>query len=58
MFCSRRCEPCVPGGEGAVALEAVAFFFVADLFAEVFFEGWEEVEGDVGGLEAFWFRRG
>ena len=48
-------QPLVPGGEGAVALEAVAFFFVADLFAEVFFEGWEEVEGDVGGLEVFGF---
>ncbi len=45
----------VPGFEGSVALEAVAFFFVADLFAELGFEGWEEVEGDVGGLEAFGF---
>ena len=31
----------------------MAFFFVADGFAEVFFEGDEEVEGDVGGLELF-----
>ncbi len=51
----RISKPFVPGFEGAVALDAVAFFFVADLFAEVFFEGWEEVEGDVGGLEAFGF---
>ena len=29
--------------------------FVADLFAESGFEGWEEVEGDVGGLEVFGF---
>ena len=33
----------------------MAFFFVADFFAEVFFEGWEEVEGDVGGLEFLCF---
>ena len=45
----------VPGGEGAVALEAVTFFFVADAAAEVFFEGWEKVEGDVGGLESLVF---
>jgi len=31
----------------------VALFFVAHLFAEIFFEGWEEIEGDVGGLEFF-----
>lgn len=31
----------------------MAFFFVANLFAEVFFKRWEEVEGDVGGLELF-----
>jgi hypothetical protein len=37
-------EPCVPGGEGAVALDLVAFFFVfliSDAAAEVFFQGWE-----------------
>jgi len=33
------------------ALQAVALFFVADFFAEIFFEGFEKVEGDVGGLE-------
>ena len=53
-LCKAR-EPCVPGFEGAVALDAVAFFFVADLFAEVFFERREEVEGDVGGLEVLCF---
>src|SRR5690348_16914816 len=26
-------QPIVPGGEGAVALDAMAFFFVADFFA-------------------------
>ena len=31
----------------------MAFFLVADPAAEVFFEGWEEVEGDIGGLEPF-----
>jgi len=31
----------------------VAFFFVADFLAELFFEWGEEVEGDVGGLEFF-----
>ena len=36
-------------------MEFVAFFFVADLFSEVVFEGWEKVEGDVGGLEALGF---
>ena len=45
----------VPCGEGSFALQAVAFFFVADLFAELFFEGWQEIEGDVRGLEAFGF---
>src|ERR1700677_1161822 len=34
------CEPRIPGGEGAFALNAVALFLVADLFAEIFFE-WE-----------------
>ena len=48
-------EPLLPGGEGALALEAVAFFLVADAFAKVFFERWKEVERDVGGLEAFGF---
>ncbi len=46
-------QPLVPCGEGAFALDAVAFFFVADGFAEFFFERDEEVEGDVGGLELF-----
>ena len=50
-----RDEPFVPGGQGALALDAMAFFFVADFFAEIFFEGWEEVEGDVGRLEFFGF---
>ncbi len=54
----RGLEPGIPGGEGAVALDAVAFFFVANLFAEVFFEWEEEVEGDVGGLEALGFAVG
>ena len=54
----RGCEPLRPGGEGTVALEAVALFFVADLFAELFFERWQKVEGDVGGLELLCIRRG
>ena len=33
------CQPFVPGGEGAVALDSVALFLVADAAAEVFFEG-------------------
>ena len=33
----------------------MAFFFVAHFFAEFGFEGWEQVEGDVGGLEALGF---
>ena len=49
----RLSEPCGPGFEGSIALEAVAFFFVADLSAEVLFEWEQEVEGDVGGLEFF-----
>ena len=36
-------------------MNAVAFFLIADLFAEIFFEGWEEVEGDIGRLELFCF---
>ena len=52
------CEPLVPGGEGALALDSVAFFFVADAAAEVVFQGRKEVEGDVGGLEALTFRVG
>ena len=51
-------QPEIPGAEGAFALDAVTFFFVADFSAQVFFEGGEEVEGDVGGLEAFWIQRG
>jgi hypothetical protein len=39
-------------------LEAVAFFLVADRFAEVFFERRQQVEGDVGGLEALALRVG
>ena len=46
-------EPGGPGLEGVLALEAVAFFFVADGFADGFVEWGEEVEGDVGWLEAF-----
>ena len=45
----------MPCFEGAVALDAVALFFVADALAEFFFEGGEEVEGDISGLEAFGF---
>ena len=44
--------------EGAVALDFVAFFFVADAFAEFFFEGWEKVERDVGWGELFGFGMG
>src|SRR3984957_20676954 len=33
----------------------MTFFFVTDLFAKLFLEGWEEVEGDVGRLELFGF---
>jgi len=51
-------EPVVPCFEGSFALDAVAFFFVADLFAEVFFEWEQQVEGDVGGLEGFGFAVG
>jgi hypothetical protein len=32
----------------------VALFLVADALAEVFFERRQQVEGDVGGLEASW----
>jgi hypothetical protein len=39
----RISEPLVPGFEGSFALDAVAFFFVADLAAEVFFE-WREFQ--------------
>ena len=49
MRLSRRtCEPLVPGGESAVALKFVAFLFVAHLFAQVFFERREQVEGALG----------
>ena len=52
------CPPCIEGGKGAVALHAMTLFLVADFFAHFFFEGLQQVEGDVGGLEPFWRRRG
>ena len=33
--------PEAPGGEGALTLDAMALFFVADLFAQLVFERWE-----------------
>ena len=42
-------DPGVPDLESAVALNFMAFFLVGHLFAEFFFEGWKEIEGDVGG---------
>ena len=45
-------EPRLPGGEGVLALEAVTLFFLANGLADGFVEWGEEVEGDVGGLEA------
>jgi hypothetical protein len=51
-------KPYLPGFEGSFALDAVAFFFVADFLAQFFFEREEEVEGDVGGLEGFGFAVG
>ena len=46
--------PRVECRQGPLALNAVAFFFVADLSADFFFERLTEVEGDVGGLEVLW----
>ena len=48
-------KPFVPGGQGAFALNAVAFLLVANLLAELFFERHEQIEGDVGGLEVLAF---
>src|SRR5579871_2029990 len=45
-------EPHAPRFECAVALELVAFLFVAHLFTQFGFERWQQVEGDVGGLES------
>jgi hypothetical protein len=46
------CPPRIEGREGAFALDAMTFFLVADFSAYFFFEGLQQVEGDVGGLEA------
>ena len=45
-------EPGVPGGQGTLALEAMALLFVADTAAQFFVERGEEIEGDIGGLKA------
>ena len=55
MKCDESASHCSQASRARSHWSAVAFFFVADLFAEVFFEGWEEVEGDVGGLEVLGF---
>ncbi len=49
-------QPLVPRSEGAIALNAVALFFVADFLAEFFFQRRQQVERDVGGLEALALR--
>src|SRR5512140_174848 len=49
-------EPTVERGERLLALQAVALFLVTDTAARAFVERWQQVEGDVGGLEMF--RRG
>ncbi len=43
--------PGVEGRQGPFALQAVALFLVANFAADFFFEGLEQIEGDVGGLE-------
>src|ERR1700741_1135125 len=43
--------PCVECGEGALALDAVTFFLVADLAALFFRHRLPQGKGDVGGLE-------
>src|SRR5665213_1489477 len=48
---SRTCEPHLPRLQTTFALDAVAFFLVANPFAKVVFKRWEQVEGDVRGLE-------
>ena len=42
----------MPGLQAALALEAVPFLFVTNLPAAFFFQWGQQIEGDVGGLEA------
>jgi len=50
---SRR-PPRVEGRQRSLADDAMALLLVADLLAEFFFEGFEQVEGNVCGLKVFW----
>ena len=44
-------QPLVPCSQCAIALQFVALFFIAHLLAKLGFEGRQQIEGDVGGLE-------
>ena len=47
-----RGVPSVEGSKSALALDAAALFFVANLPAKLFFQRFQQVKGDVGRLKA------